>query len=332
MKILFVDLQYDYGISARGINHIGIKGFMQSLIDLGHEVIPFFWDDYLHNTEALQPKLLEAAEKTKPDLIFFCLFQEQFKQETLLKLKEKYTTFNWFGDDSWRFDHFTKHYAHCFTYCATTDKFSVPKYQALGQSNIINSQWAVIRTPPPNDLSPNYQFDVSFIGGKNHVRHWFINALKKKGFNVQAFGNGWDNGSVSLERMNEIFLKSKINLNLSNSICFDLRYLLRHPMNIAHTLVCKKNATQIKARHFEINYNGGFQLTDYSAGLEDYYTIGKDLVCYRDLDEAITLIEYYLKNDQERESIKRNGYEVAIKNHTYQHRMEHVLKIISNEK
>ena len=328
MKILFVDMLYDYGKKERGINYIGQYGFKQSLEALGHEVVPFYYDDYLNNTKALQTELINFADQVKPDLIFFILFQDQFKIETLEYLKSRYITFNWFGDDSWRFNDFTARYANSFTFCSTTDKFSFHKYIQLGQNNIIMSQWAVINTPPPESIEVDYEFDVSFIGGFNHARDWFLKTLKKRGIKVEAFGNGWPNGMVSLERMNEIFLKSKINLNLSNSKCFDIRYVLSHPLRLAHTLKTKKDATQIKARHFEIPYNGGFQLSDYSSGLEEFYDIGKDVACYKDIDEASTMIEYYLNQNNEREAMKKQAFEKAVNSHTYMHRLDHVIQLI----
>jgi spore maturation protein CgeB len=332
MKILFVDLEFDYGIKERGSNLIGQLGFKKSLEKLGHEVIPFYYDKYLKNHKQLQIDLLKVADEVKPDLVFFILFENQFSMETLQKLKENYTTFNWFGDDSWRFDDFTKKYLNQFTFCSTTDKFSFNKYKKLGQENIIQTQWAVINTEPPKNLDVEYEYDVTFIGGFNYARDWFLKQLKKNEIKVEAFGHGWPNGAVSLERMNEIFLKSKINMNLSNSKCYDIRYVLSHPIRLAHTLKTKKDATQMKARHFEIPYNGGFQLADFAAGLEDYFVVGKDVACYKDVDEAITLIDYYLENTQLREEMKVSAYNKAINEHTYQHRLEKVLEVISKHR
>ena len=329
MRILFVDMQYDYGIPERGPNNIGQKGFLQSLVNLGHDVEPFYYDDYLKNTGPLQEALLRKADEYTPDLVFFILFQDQFKKDTLLKLKEKYTTFNWFGDDSWRFNDFTSKYLNCFDYCSTSDKFSIPKYHGLGQSNIMMGQWAVINTDPPKNIENiDYEFDVSFVGGFNYARGWFIKMLRKRGINVKAFGNGWPSGAVSLERMNEVFLKSKINLNLSNSKCFDVRYVLNNPIHIAHTLKTKKDATQIKARHFEINYNGGFQLADFAASLDEYLAIGKEVVCYKDVDEAISLIFYYLNQNEEREAVKEACIKSALNHHTYEHRLRNIIENI----
>lgn len=42
-------------------------------------------------------------------------------------------------------------------------------------------------------------------------------------------------------------------------------------------------------------------------GLEKYYDIGKNLVCYSTIDEAVLLIKYYLNNEEEREEIKKRS-------------------------
>ncbi|MDX1809599.1 MAG: glycosyltransferase [Sulfurospirillaceae bacterium] len=327
MKILYVDLQYDYGIKARGKNIIGLDGFKDSFEKLGHEVVMFYYDEYLNNTNPLQEKLKEVADKEGPDLIFFSLFLDQFELDTLDYLKSKYTTVNWFGDDQWRFDSFTYEYATHFTYCITTDKFSIPKYKKIGQNNVIYSQWAAINSHQIPKFE-GYKYDVTFVGGFHPYRKWFINTLKKRGINVEAFGNGWENGPLSGNDMNKLFTSSKINLNIGNSNSFDIRYLLSYWKAIPLLFRSQKNASQIKARNFEIPYFGGFQLTDYAPSIENYFNIGKELVCYIDVDEAELLIRYYLENESEREMIKNKSHEKAIQEHGYINRLRDVLEQI----
>lgn len=327
MKILYVDLEYDYGMKSRGINTIGHDGFKKSFETLGHDVVMFYYDNYLSNTIPLQNDLKAFADDTQPDLIFFSLFTDQFDIETLEALKSKYTTVNWFGDDQWRFDDFTSHYANHFTYCITTDKFSIPKYQILGQSNVIYSQWAAIDI---HDIPvfKGYKYDVSFVGGFHPYRKWFIDSLSKRGIKIEAFGNGWENGPLSANEMNELFTNSKINLNIGNSNSFDIRYLLSHWRVLLLHFRSTKNASQIKARNFEIPYFGGFQLTDYAPTIENYFDIGKEIVCYKDIDEAELLIRYYLNNEEERESIKKASHIKALEKHGYINRLEEVLEQI----
>jgi spore maturation protein CgeB len=325
MKILYVDMLYDYGKKSRGPNQIGQIGFLQVFKSLGHDVVEFYYDDYLGNTGPLQNELLKKADEVKPDLIFFCLYTDQFSNETLLQLKSKYKTINWFGDDQWRFDKFTSRYAPCFTYCITTDPFAIPRYYKLGVKNVILSQWAALNEPV-KPVSAGYEFDVSFVGGGADVRKWFISEFEKAGIKVAAYGNNWPNGPVSLSRMQEIFAKSKINLNLSNSITYDIRFLKHNPKNILHALRGFKNASQMKARNFEIPYFGGFQLTDYLPTLENYFEIGKEIICYSNIEEAIQLTRFYLENDSLREKIKEAAIKRAREQHTYSHRFQEIFK------
>ncbi|KIM09157.1 MAG: hypothetical protein KU28_00505 [Sulfurovum sp. PC08-66] len=327
MKILYVDMQYDYGIQARGPNSIGQDGFKRSLELLGHEVVPFYYDDYLQNTDKLQSDLIAFADASSPELILFSLYTHQFEIATLEYLKSKYTTINWFGDDQWRFDNFTYIYANHFTYCITTDKYAIPKYKKIGQNNVLYSQWAAINTHKIPDFD-GYKYDVTFVGGFHPYRKWFVDRLKKRGIRIEAFGNGWENGPLSTEQMNELFATSKINLNIGNSNSFDARYLLSYWKAIPLLFRSAKNASQIKARNFEIPYFGGFQLSDYAPTIENYFDIGKEIVCYKDIDEAELLIRYYLDNDEERESIKNAGHVKSVASHGYLHRFQEILEQI----
>lgn len=325
MKILFVDMLYDYGKKSRGPNQIGQIGFLGVFKTLGHEVSEFYYDDYLENTAPLKAELLKKADEIKPDLIFFCLYTDQFSFETLDQLKLKYKTINWFGDDQWRFESFTKNYAPHFTISITTDPFALPKYKAIGVKKVILSQWAALNEPLV-DKETHYEYDISFVGGGHSVRKWIVSEFEKAGLKVAAFGNSWPSGPVSLPRMQDIFRQSKINLNLSNSINFDLRYLFHHPKNILVALRSQKNVSQMKARNFEIPYFGGFQLTDYLPTLENYFEIGKEIACYTNVEEAIQLAKFYLENEGLRESIKMASIERARSEHTYLHRFQEIFK------
>lgn len=336
---MYVDLQFDYGIEVREKNYIGLDGFKASMETLGHSIIPFFYDSYLKNIEKLQTDLLAFADSNQPDLIFFCLFQNQFTHQTLQKLKAKFKTINWFGDDQWRFESFTKFYANDFSWCITTDQYAIAKYHAIGQSNVIYSQWAAINNhldifALDKNLEPDtYEFDVSFVGGYHPYRKWFIHELQKSGVKVEVFGNGWPNGPLKAKEMIELFQKSKINLNVSNSTSWDLRYLISSPRTFVSLVRllrghAVKSASQIKARNFEIPFFGGFQLTDYVPSLESYYDIGKEVVCYTTPEDAVTQIQYYLQNEQQREQIKKLGIQRSRMNHGYKNRFEEVFEEI----
>lgn len=331
-KILFIALKYSYGTKELG-EALNKKAHSDMLKEVGYEVENVWLDDY-DSSKELQETILKKADEFSPDIIFFKIFRYEIQFDTLKELKKKYFLVNWFGDDHWRFDNFTSKYANYFDACITTDKFSIKKYKKIGQKNIIRSQYASFENFNKYD-DIEYKYDVSFIGGASSFRKWFVSELLKRKIKVHCFGNGWENGRISYEQMDDIMMTSKINLNISNSISYDIRHLLHNPKNILSLVKSffkkdSKNASQIKARIFEIPVRGGFELTEYVPGLEDYFHIGKNIVCYSTVDEAALLIKYYLENEKKREEIKINSIIHSRKNHTYKHRTLEFMKEIEN--
>lgn len=85
----------------------------------------------------------------------------------------------------------------------------------------------------------------------------------------------------------------------------------------------------INMRIFEALSTGSFLLTNWIPTLEYLFDDGKHLITYDTLDEMVELVRYYLEHEDEREKIAKAGYEQFINNHTYRHRVEKILEIIS---
>lgn len=151
------------------------------------------------------------------------------------------------------------------------------------------------------------------------------------GLKVECFGAGWENGRVTFDEMGEIFKTSKINLNISNSANYDIRYVFSSLRSIKDFLKSKKRIEQIKARNFEIPAFGGFQLTNYIPFLEDYFKIGREVAVYTSIEDLVLQINYYLRNEEERRRLMINGYKRAINEHTYLNRLKDILvKIVED--
>lgn len=328
-KILAVHMRWDYCEAKRGPSPEKLC-FYENLKQLAGEADVFFYDEYVKDPGRLQKLLLARAEEFNPDLIFFIPYKNQFSAETLDLLKSKWPTCAWFGDDAWRFESFSAKLAPHFTHVCTTDIFSAGKYRRLGINPIL-TQWAAqplsgLKGPPPE--GGKHLYEVSFVGMRNDVRAWFVNRLCKAGIKVECFGAGWPSGKVPFERMNEIFGATKINLNLSNSVSRDIRFVLGGPRNFLRYLISPKTAEQIKARNFEIPLAGAFQLTSYAAGLERYLKIGEEVVVFTSPEDCARQINYYLANEPERAKIMSAGHERARTEHTYLHRLDRILEKI----
>jgi len=326
VKIVPVFLRYDYGIKSRG-DSLEYNGFYPALKQITDEVYPFWYDEYLDRKEELQKRVIKFVDDVSPDIVFFILMRDEFSFETFDYLKSKYITINWFCDDQWRFENFTKYYAPHFTYAITTDKFASSKYRKIGYKNVILSQWASFGCSENIDFEAiKYKYDVSFVGGISGYRKWLINRLKRRGVKVECFGAGWENGHVSFEEMAEIFKTTKINLNISNSASYDIRYIFSSVRSMHEFVKSKKRVEQIKARNFEIPAFGGFQLTNYVPSLEDYFEIGREVAIYTSIEDLMLQINYYLDNEEERGIIMINGYKRAMKEGTYLNRLRGIFE------
>ena len=87
---------------------------------------------------------------------------------------------------------------------------------------------------------------------------------------------------------------------------------------------------QVRLRDFEVPMSGGFYMVEYMKELEEFYEIGREIVCYRDPADLAEKAAYYLAHSAEREAIRRAGHERAKRDHTWQRRFESVFRVIEN--
>jgi spore maturation protein CgeB len=355
MKVLAPLLRYDYGNPLRGDSLE--KSMMVPGMASCAEVIPFWLEEhgYPGDPEGLQSSLIAAAERCNPDLIFFVLMRDEVSPITLSLLRQRWTTSNWFADDQWRFNTFSRNVAPLFDYPITVDKFSVPRYREIGCSRVILAQWASPYVPLPRERDAP-QGGVSFIGSRNSVRDWYIESLRLNGIVVHCYGAGWPEGRVDQSRMQQIVASSKISLNLTNSRPRDIGYFLfcigrafrslfgvsrtsdgyvrslRHALGgLLDFFRSSKTVEQIKARNFEIPAWGGFQLSQFALGIDDYFIPGKEIVLFSTMQELFELVHHYLANDSEREAVRSAG-NIRAAQHTYEQRFLHVFGEIAHDK
>lgn len=115
-------------------------------------------------------------------------------------------------------------------------------------------------------------------------------------------------GVSSLKEMPVVFRESKININTT----------------------MRAIRTGLPQRIWDVLGCGGFLLTNYQCEIPENLEIGKHLVAYESIEEACELIDYFLRHDDEREEIARQGYEYVKANHTVIHRVNEMIRIINN--
>lgn len=323
MKILMVCMAHDYGDPSRGHSY-EYCNFYQSLKDLGHEVTLFdYMAELKHISKAeMNSKLLALVQGTRPDLAMFSLYTDQFDPATVKQLSSYTRTLSFFHDDTWRVE-FSQFWARQFDFFTTPDLYGERKYASLGLPNAIHFPFGSNENLYRKTASVK-KYDVTFVGGWHPYREWLIKRLRKGGIDVQTAGYQWPCGMVSHEQMVTLFNESRINLNMTNSTTWDARYLISSPRALSNRLRSPKTIEQLKARHFEINGCGAFQLSYYVEGLETYYEISKEIAIYVDPDDLLAKVKLYLADDELRESIALAGYKRTLSEHTFADRFEKV--------
>ena len=81
-------------------------------------------------------------------------------------------------------------------------------------------------------------------------------------------------------------------------------------------------------RLFEATGMGTCLITDWKQNITDFFEPGTEIITYRNADDCIEKALYYLKNDDERESIAKAGQIRTLKDHTMAKRMVEMNKII----
>jgi spore maturation protein CgeB len=84
----------------------------------------------------------------------------------------------------------------------------------------------------------------------------------------------------------------------------------------------------VNCRFFEALGSGGFLLCDARPSIPALATPGKELVTFETVEEAAERVRYYLAHEAERRSIASAGYARAIKDHTYERRVEQMLSVV----
>jgi len=321
VKIIYVAAQYDYGDITRGFSYEH-HNFYHTLFNMGHEIVYFdFLTEYQQRGKtAMNARLLDIVRAEKPELFFSVLTQDQMDIDIIreVSLKTDTTTFNWFCDDHWRFEKFSRRWAPAFNWVSTTAANALPKYEQIGYTNVIKTQWACNHYLYRQvDVQP--EFDVTFIGQPHGTRREVIAALRKAGVNVKVWGHGWEAGRLNQDEMICIFNQSRINLNLSNASTRTgwKRHL---PQFMSPTF------QQIKGRHFEIPGCGGFLLTDSAENLEDYYVPNEEVALFGDLSELVQAVGYYLAHEAERQRIAKAGFHRTMSDHTYEQRFRQIFR------
>lgn len=300
---------------------------------------------------------VKAAHAERPlDLFFSYFWSEMCGPETVREIRALgIVTVNWFCNAAHQFE-LIRDLAPAFDFSLVPERDRLEDYRRAGARPIYCQEAANPDVYRPHDVAQD--LDVSFVGQAYGERPALVRRLADAGLDVRAFGPGWEafavrarrraraghavrralysklgerwygrlrrvlrrppapppathvprrhlGGILSDEELVATFSRSKVNLGFS--ACGDTRGPARQ--------------VQLRLRDFEVPMSGGFYLVEYMQELEQFFEVGKEVVCYRDPDDLVDKVRYYLERPAEREAIRAAGRARALRDHTWQRRL-----------
>lgn len=163
-------------------------------------------------------------------------------------------------------------------------------------------------------ILPVWKSDVAFIGAArpNELRVRLVMRLRKI-CDVRVYGKNWDQFGIRASLKNVYprgyslvcgGAKIVLGADITNSTdgCWSNRLWL--------TLGC-----------------GGFLLTNYVPGMEEFFTNQEHLVWYRSEEECVDLVKEFLNKPKERERIADQGYRYVHEHQTFHHFVDKVFEL-----
>ncbi len=259
----------------------------------------------------------EAAKSLEPDVILFyarpgLLSEEVF--ETLrrrwncplfgLNLDDKFQFFPYGifskGDDNYQ------QWARRFDLNLTSSLAATDWYRERGLACL----YAPAGMHRPEGLrapdSASFEYVLSFVGSCKPDRAILINQLLGHGVRVNVFGSGWPR-SQWLDDANRVFRGTQINLGMGFA-------------SESRTL------TALKARDFECPGAGACYLTTYNWELARHYDLGKEILCYRSLEEFLELYAYYRKRPAACLAVAQAAWRRCSNEHTWELRYRRIFE------
>lgn len=167
-----------------------------------------------------------------------------------------------------------------------------------------------------------YSFDVSFLGNLDHLGHpehrqrvQFLQKLAEILGQQKITYHFRDSRSMSFEEQVNLIQRSRINLNVGCA---------------ADGL--REKSWGLPERCYDIPACGGFLLSEKRVHAATDFSLGNEIVVFKDLEDCLEKIKYYLNNFGEARRIAENAYRRVFSEHTYFHRAETLIQLVQEIK
>lgn len=161
----------------------------------------------------------------------------------------------------------------------------------------------------PTNCAKKYQ--VGFVGASYGIRKEIVSALVQAGIAVEAYGYGWPNGRLPLDKTNEFFNQCQIVLGCG-------------------TIKQCRDFYALKLRDFDAPMAGSVYVTHRCNELEHLFEDGKEIVTCGSKDDFVCTIKELLSDPERCQKIQSRARKRALKEHTFDLRFALMLQTLEN--
>jgi spore maturation protein CgeB len=299
-----------------------VRKYLKKIIPAPSRQIPFVGS---LEKEKMNERLLLAAKKSKPDILFV-IMGDTISTETLKKIRKTgIATVNWFHDSvvaPIRKD-FVREYSGYYDYFFMIDSEDILKHTRVNARVVKTIPLAcepkVHKKIYMNEEEKKYfGSEVSFIGTVKYKREFLLKQLSD--FDLGIWGY-WLEKVPELRqhyRAQHVFGVDAVKIYNASKIILDIHL----------SYGSDDDQYNVTPRVFEVPASGALLLVNENRMLRKLYKIGTEIVCYKDEQNLKQLIKHYLSHPEEREQIAKNGQKKAHQSHTYRKRLEQIFSII----
>ena len=278
--------------------------------------------------------LLQQCEEIKPDLVFIYRGTHIYPA-TIKTIKNKFAckVFGYNNDDPfsdeyanyvWRYyKKSIPYYDHIFSYrWKNIDDYKAMRYDSVSllRSYYLKDKNCHIENLPID----KYKHDVMFIGHfENDDRDEVIKLLVENSVNVKLYGTEWENSQYYdffIEKLGKIEpVYNDYNLALNSA-------------KIALVFLSKLNNDTYTRRCFEIPATKTMMMAEYTDDLNSMFEEGEEAEYFKNKEELLKKIQYYLSHEDELNTIGENGYKRLLNDgHEVVDRCQEILKVYNEQ-
>ena len=265
----------------------------------------------------INDEIKRIAEIFCPDLVL-SIKGEALKPETIEWIRDELgaKTALWYPDDPRFFNSLVKHIAPSYDYVFTSSKNAISMYKGLGIEHVYRLPFACEPTVHRKinlNNGKKKKCDVVFVGTYTSSRARLIKVLMKAKVRIQVYGSYWKYFMRSYNVHDSVYGVKMVKLFNSSKIVLNFHADSRYGPNM---------------RVFEVTGSGAFLLTDNAEDLESFFKIGKEIIIFNDMRELLSLINYYLDDNDKREDIANAGYVRCHADHIFEKRLRNMIDML----